>query len=284
MIWFVDAHVHYHDCFGWRRFLNGALENLDRLAAAEPADAAVTGCLFFVDPEGRSSPALLASAAAESDDRSLPAGCSLVPLRENGAVRLERGDLPALLLVGGRQVATREGLEVLALSNRTGIADGLPLDRSVEASLAGAELTVLPWGFGKWWGARGRLVERVFAEARHERVYLGDNGNRAALAAEPEVFAESRRRGVPILTGSDPLPFAHHARRALGYGFRLEGEFDPAAPGSSVRRTLDAMDSSPAVFGRRSSVPHFLGDQLRMQWQVRVSRSRSAGDAGGQSR
>jgi len=274
MIWFVDAHVHYHKSFGWRRFLDGALANLDRWASAEDGEADVVGCLFFVDLCGEPSVRQLCERVEAGDDDLLPDGCELLPAGEPTAHLLERRSGAPLMLITGRQVATREGLEVLALSCGDTIADGMKFGDAVDAALASAAMTVVPWGFGKWWGARGQVVSRALAERSDHRVYLGDNGNRLAFGPSPALFGEARRRGVPVLPGSDPLPLSHHAARALEYGFRIEGDLDPRAPGQALRHLLGELEETPSVVGWRSGVARFATDQLRMQWHVQRRRRR----------
>ncbi len=276
MIWFVDAHVHYHERFGWRRFLDGAIANLDRWIGTESGDARVAGCLLFVDLCGESSLYHLCERVEAGDEKLLPEGCALLPTGEPTARLLERGSGAPLLLITGRQVATREGLEVLALSCGDPIADGMEFGDTIDASLASAALTVIPWGFGKWWGARGRVVSRALAERRDHRVYLGDNGNRLAFGPAPALFGSAKLRRVPVLPGSDPLPLSHHAARALEYGFRIEGDLDLSAPGQSLRHLLDELEETPPVVGWRSGVARFAADQLRMQWHVRRRRRRDA--------
>ena len=249
MIWFVDAHVHHHRSFGWRRFLDGAFANLDRWASAEAGDADVAGCLFFVDLCGESSVRQLRESVEAGDDRLLPEGCELLPAGEPTALLLERRNGASLTLITGRQVATREGLEVLALSCGDPIADGMEFGNTIDAVLASAAVTIVPWGFGKWWGARGRVVSRALAERSDHRVYLGDNGNRLAFGPPPALFVEARSRGVPVLPGSDPLPLSHHVTRALEYGFRIEGDLDVQAPGQTLRLGLGQLEETPPVVG-----------------------------------
>jgi hypothetical protein len=283
MIWFVDAHVHYHRDFGWRRFLDGAFVNLDRWVSAEAGDADVAGCLYFVDLSGEPSVLQLCERVEAGVDDLLPDGCELLPAGEPTARLLERPNGAPLVLVAGRQVATREGLEVLALSCGNAIIDGMEFGDTLDAALTAAAVTVVPWGFGKWWGARGRVVSRALAERRDRRVYLGDNGNRLAFGPPPALFGEAQSREVPVLPGSDPLPLSHHAARALEYGFRIEGDLDPGTPGQALRHHLDGLSEAPPVVGWRSGVARFATDQLRMQWHVRRRHRGAPGRQGGTS-
>jgi hypothetical protein len=273
VIWFVDAHVHYHESFGWRGFLTAAFDNLDGWIAEAGASGDHAGCLCFVDQAGGKGPADLRAAVEAGDTSLLPAGCTLHATDEDAACRIERPTGAPLILVAGRQVATREGLEVLALSCADQIHDGRELEETIDAAQAVAALTVIPWGFGKWWGARGRQVSRALQQHRDRPLYVGDNGNRLESGAPPSRLADGA--GV-VLAGSDPLPLDHHRGRALSYGFRLEGDLDPDRPGATLRDRIAALRETPPVVGRRAGLARFVTDQLHMQWQVRRRRRASS--------
>lgn len=272
MSWLVDAHVHYHPCFGWDRFLAGAADHLDRAAARRPGDEVTAGCLLFVHVAGEPTLVRLRTRGAEGD-RTLPARWTLRETAEDTAIRLERTDGAPLLLVQGRQVATREGLEVLALACGRSIPDGLDLEATVDAALEAGAVAVIPWGFGKWWLRRGRILGHLLGSARGDRVHLGDNGNRPARGPTPAPFRAARERGRLILPGSDPLPFDHHARRALSYGFWMTGELDPDRPGASLRAWLRTDPPCPRPVGRLRGTFGFVADQLRMQLRPRAAGS-----------
>jgi hypothetical protein len=271
--WFVDAHVHYHERFGWRRFLLAAFDNLDRWIAETGASGDCAGCLCFVDQFDGVGPDELRSAVESGDSTLLPTGCTLHATDEATACRIERPDGAPLILVAGRQVATREGLEVLALSCGARIHDGLELEETIDAVQAASALTVIPWGFGKWWGARGRKVSRALEQQRDHPVYVGDNGNRLESGSGPAGLAVGVR---PVLAGSDPLPLDHHRNRVLSYGFRIDGELDPDRPGASLRTRIAALPETPITLGRRARLLRFVTDQLHMQWQVRRRRIASS--------
>ncbi|CAN5763234.1 hypothetical protein BH23GEM11_BH23GEM11_20730 [soil metagenome] len=266
MNWLVDAHVHYHPDFGWARFLNGALENTARISASTPfAETLSATCLLLADPAGVDS---LRDLLAASDD-ALPPGWRLQVL-EGGAVSLTPAEPgPPLLLVPGRQVRTRERLELLALDSTLRIPDGLSLEETAEAAREGGAISILPWGFGKWWLARGRVISDMLDTARELGLHVGDNGNRPGGSPRPRLLARARREGILDLPGSDPLPFPGHARRAASFGFLVPGDPDRSRPGSVVRAGLASFaetgESPPSVEAGRRGALAFAGDQLRMQ-------------------
>lgn len=280
MSWLVDAHVHYQDCFGWDRFLTAAFDNLDAVNSASSDTPASAGCLAFVDVEQSSTFGRLQALDLVRDLPELRrrhGECALEATEDAAALVLRRAQGAPLFLLAGRQMATREGLEVLALGTLTRLEERLSLEDSIRAALEAEALTVVPWGFGKWSFARGRMVESLLDGALASSIHLGDNGNRAQLGGEPELFARARARGMRLLSGSDPLPLSHHARRALSYGFRLTGELDPSRPVRSLRRVAEP-SAEISNFGRLCPLPRFVVDQLRMQIHAR-RRRRSDGAA-----
>lgn len=268
----VDAHAHFHPCWDAAAFLDAALRNVGRWG---PGGGGARPCLLLADPAGRDSLASLADALGPD---------ARWELRETGEaeiLRAVRRDGPTVVLVAGRQVNTAEGLEVLALATRAELADGRPAAGTVDASLEAGALTVLPWGFGKWWLRRGRVARRLVETVDDPRFFLGDNGGRPRVAPEPGLFRAARRRGIPVLPGSDPLPFADEAERVGSYGFLLPGGRTAgpagdgggaAAPAGGLRRAVAGLEASPPPRGRRVGAGRFLRLQLRMQLRKRGGR------------
>jgi hypothetical protein len=168
-----------------------------------------------------------------------------------------------LVLVAGRQLRSREGLEVLALMTTASLPDGAPLASILEAVRAANAVVVLPWGFGKWWGRRGQILGDL-VESADPSLCLGDSANRAHGWPDPFLLRRARERGLRVLPGSDPLPL-RWARGDLGsYGFIIEGPIDLERPASSLRRLLDHTPR-PDPFGRRVTLLRFITDQLALR-------------------
>lgn len=275
----VDGHAHFHPRFSAAGFLDAAARNLRRWASAEgepdgPGGRRVRLCLMLADPPGRDSL------------RALSAGLGDVARWEvrgtaEGVSRLARGREGApIALIGGRQVATEEGLEVLALATDAEIPGGRSARETVEASLAAGAVTVVPWGLGKWWFRRGRVVRRLVESVDHPLFFLGDNGGRPRTAPEPSLFRAARRRGTAVLAGSDPLPFSREEERVGSYGSVLparrgddagrrigpgDGSADGAAPAAALRERLERPAGPPPTFGRRVGLARFAVHQVAMQ-------------------
>lgn len=269
----IDAHVHVHPGFARDSFLDSALRSFRAAAAQLGREDAFLGCLMLAEMgPARWFRRAWSGEAGEGMwrfERTAEAE-SLVARRTSGET---------LLVLAGQQIATREGLEVLALAGDAGIPDGLFFGEALHRVRASGALPVLPWGFGKWLGRRGKLVAGALARRGSGLLFLGDNAGRPSPGGEPPLFQAARGCGVAVLPGSDPLPLAWHAGRAGSYGFVLEGEIRAESPAGDLRRHLRELRESPPVFGRRVAFPGFLRDQAALRGGRRLPVARPEGAA-----
>lgn len=258
----ADGHVHLHPCFPIGAFLDRAAQNLERAHRAAGLSDEWTGILLFTEGEGvERFEELRAMVGAPAG----PGGWTAHATEETGSLRLRSRKGAEIVVVAGRQVVTDTRSEVLALCTTARFHDGGALvDRIHEVREAGA-VPVLPWGFGKWWGSRGRRLAEIVGALSAGEILLGDNAVRPRGTPEPGLFEEARARGIPVLPGSDPLPFPEQVRRVGSYGAILSGsEFDLVRPADSLRRQLLGLGPELRSFGRRAG-------PLRSAWtQVRL--------------
>ena len=257
----LDGHVHFHGCFDREGFFDSALANLCAGATA-------------AGPPGRAVLCLLLTEGADEDffealsaDRRIPGkgAWTVDPSGEDGSLLVSRRGTDSLILVAGRQIVTREGLEVLAIGRRARYPRGLAVRDAIEATLAQQAIPVIPWGFGKWWFARGQLLDALLHAPETPRLFLGDNAGRPQIAPAPRLFSVARERGFFVLPGSDPLPFPAQVRTVGRFGFALRGAWDATRPAESVKRLLAELSSQPRTFGRRESLAGFARSQVGMQ-------------------
>jgi hypothetical protein len=271
----VDGHVHVHSAFSWDGVLAAAASNFGRARSRSGLAEPGTGCLMLTESAGvhafrslRDRPAVVESA-----------GWRAAPAEHEGAITLRRADGWTMWIVAGRQVVAAEDLEVLALACDRELPDGLPLRDVLQAVVDAGGVPVIPWGFGKWWFGRGRLLRKLIEEADRPRFFLGDNGGRPRLGAAPPLFALAREHGILVLPGSDPLPFPGQDARVGSYGFTLAGQ-DPVPgtpPDAWVRTALARLDRQPPVFGGREGVIRFVRSQVGMQLVKRRRRRAATG-------
>lgn len=260
----VDGHVHYHACFGVLRFLEAAVTNF-KSAVVEAGDPEALGCLMLTE---NSWSHFFRSCSEGLVEREAP-GWRVQETAEACSLLVSRDEQVRLIIVAGRQVVAANRLEVLALATAQEFPDGLPFGDAVQSVVASGAIPVLPWGFGKWTGARGRTVRDLLSSPQADRLYLGDNGGRPARTPTPTLFRLAEARGVPVLPGSDPLPIPAEATKPGRYGFVVRGPVDLQTPASSVRAALSAR-AQPTQFGRLER----LGTFVLRQTQLRVRRRR----------
>ena len=269
----VDAHVHLHPCYDPDELLQNAYDNLSS-AASNRADRAAPRAYFL----------LLAECAP--DDcfgalRTLAAGRShgasglhlrhwaVAPTQESISVVASRAQRE-LFIVAGRQVACREGLEVLVLGTTHRFADGRPIrDVLREADTLGVP-RVIPWGPGKWFFRRGRLLNDLVAEFRKPTLFLGDEGGRPVFWGYPQHFVQAARLGVRDLPGTDPLPFPHDVEKVGRMGFKAAIDLDPARPGGSLLRALTQASAPLERFATLEPPLRFVRNQIGMQLRKRL--------------
>jgi hypothetical protein len=258
----VDGHVHFHDAYDVDRFFDAALANF----AAGARDLGL----------GSGAPGFLMLTESARDDRfgawAVGQGghaWQLEPTAEQRTLLARREDGASLFVVAGCQVQSAEGVELLALATLHRPADGLPIVE-VLGQLRGTDaIPVVPWGFGKWWRRRGRLVQQLVQGEHGERLFLADTAGRPRLSLYPPLLRAARERARPVLAGSDPLPFRHDEGRAGSFGFELRLDLDPQAPAAGITAALRSLRGSPRRFGRLERFGAFCRNQVGMQWRKR---------------
>ena len=264
--WRVDAHVHLHGTptAALVARLAGAAAGADGEADAGSGARAPSGCRGVVwclaDMPGVRTLATLGASAFEGALRK--AGATSVDARPE-AMRVVSPDW-TLHLIDGEQRVGSEGLEVLVVGGKLGpdaprTTEGI-VDRALERDL----LPILPWGVGKWLGARGRAVSRLVARDGYRgRIALADSGTRPALWPRPAQLDAAAARGIAVLHGSDALRVANDQERTGRFGAIV-----PAATGDGPLADLRAhvrAAPAPVHFGRPISTWRFVRSQALLR-------------------
>lgn len=255
----IDTHVHLYPRYDLAAALGAAVSSMRSAAANVSAEL----CLMLTETRRddrfntlRHGEAVDGWTVVSSDDASL---------------KLTRDDGASLRLFAGGQANTAERIEVLTLGTTERIADGQPLDTTLEQALDTGGVVVLPFGLGKWVGKRGKLVAEAFEKYHDRGVRLGDNAGRPRSTGTPALFKRSQHFGHAVLPGSDPLNTAL-GEAALGhYGMILSAPFDPEVPTQSVRDALRDAAVPAKVFGKRVSLVRC----MREQFLLRVEKAKA---------
>ncbi len=155
--------------------------------------------------------------------------------------------------IAGRQLVTAERLEVQALCTQVQIPDGLSFHECLRCVRQAGGVTVTSWAPGKWLGRRGKIIRQAIEEAKPGELLLADSTLRPQGFFEPPLLKLARQKGLGILAGSDPLPFAGQESLIGSYGVLLPG-FDSVNPLESVRKVLTTPYASFEKFGKRSTI------------------------------
>jgi hypothetical protein len=256
----ADTHVHFHPCFEAGSFLDAAADSLH--GGTSDSSGLITAAICLTESRGDD----WFGALARLEEGAAIAGSRWRRFKTAEAnsviVSDERGR--ELAVIAGRQIVCRERLEVLALGYPACPEDGKPIRDVLRLVAKAGAVPVLPWGFGKWTGDRGKIVQQLL-EGPPCEFAVGDNGGRLALLGEPELFAVARRKGFKILPGTDPFPFRWDGRRVGSFGMEWEGGLDRDAPYDSLKSLISTRSDGGRPFGRLENLPAFIRNQVAIQ-------------------
>jgi len=243
----VDTHVHIYPDYNVSLLLNSALRNFQAAASGSNRNYFVLAlterfdCNFFKSHletkwhgkwELKRTSDLKLICAQKAEDR--------------------------IYILPGRQNISEEKLEILTLGSDDFRAEGLPATEIIKGSMETGLVTVLPWSFGKWWGKRGKLVEKLISDSTL-KFSLGEPAHRFGI--EPKLFSKAKILNRNLLHGTDPLPLANEESRVAQYGsiFEIEeGEL-------SYPKIIEALIKSPSRYGERTSFASSLLFQLKLR-------------------
>lgn len=266
---FVDTHVHLHDVFSLTAFLDASIANFEHAASRAGAGANPTFVMVLTESFPKRC---FGRFFRFAEDGTLVKGDSkrryrFQRTREHTSVYCLLDGRSTLILVAGRQIVTSERLEVLALGIDRIYPDGQPLEQVLSDVRREGALPVIPWGFGKWFGKRGRCLAEFLASTERSQTFcLGDNGGRPVFWGEPQLFQVARGKNIRILRGSDPLPFPYEVERVGSFGFNSPAQCSLDYPTSELIQIV----TDPAVqlhpYGVLDHPFGFLKKQVCMQW------------------
>lgn len=264
---FVDGHVHIYNCFALPELLDSAHRNFSEVAQRSGAGPGFTGVLMLtetrtdhwfqqmVPPSGNNS--------GEPSPNTIPWTISLLPDKRSLLAIRDTGE--TLYLIAGRQIVTAEGLEVLALATDRLFDDGKPIVELLATIREQGAIPVIPWAVGKWLGKRGKILSDVLDMAQGKDLFLGDNGGRPLFWKNISHFRQARAMGMPVLPGSDPLPFTSEASRIGSFGFQLKGMISDKQPATDISELIRKNETDIHTFGSLDTPLHFLINQARLR-------------------
>jgi len=214
-----DAHLHIYPCYDLARafhFLDRNLSGLAPKAARVAFLAERNDCRFFDR---------LREGDLAVEGWNIDAHGDFLVLDRDGE---------KILLIAGRQIVTREKLELSAMGFAGEIPDGMPIDETVRAIVDGGALPAVNWAPGKWFLRRGRVLRDLLERTEPRDLVACDSSLRPRGWGEPVLMRVAAKKGFTVVAGSDPLPLEGEERNMGRYGFVCDFDLDPAAPTASL--------------------------------------------------
>jgi len=257
----VDGHVHIYDCYDLEKFFATAVKNLEHYYNSLYSNGSPLAKILLLT-EGKTNDFF----SQLKNNAGFPntSGYRFRKTKENVSITLAKGKEAQCCVLRGRQIVTRENLEVLAIASNQTIEDGLPVEIVIEKLIEKHELAVLAWGFGKWFFKRGKIIKNLIETFRSPYLLLGDNSGRPASWPVPGLFERARALNIPLINGSDPLPFKEEVYKVGSYGFSVEGDFDPGEPAKSLWNILISPGTKIDFFGQRDRAVSFVKRQSKI--------------------
>ena len=268
----VDTHVHFHAGHDPECLLDSASVNFGATARSLAEKASWEGVLVLTDDVGEPGfEAFLEYALLKPNDGSPGIGrWTFQNPDEDTTLHLRSDDDETLYLIAGRQIRTEDGLEILALGTRNQFSNHRSISTILRDVREAGALAVLPWGAGKWLGARRDNIRLVIDSCETCGLFLSDSGNRPVFWSKSSLFDLAADRGIRNLPGSDPLPLPGEHARVGTCGFALPGELDLARPSEDLKERLRNPTSDIQPFLRRERTLRFLRNQIAMQIKKRL--------------
>ncbi|MBW1956583.1 MAG: hypothetical protein JRI83_12850 [Deltaproteobacteria bacterium] len=253
---FIDTHAHLYTCFPTDLFFHRSQQNFEK-AAGPFGNSSWQAVLFLLDAPGTRDFPGNRKEGHGKDWR-------FVQTREEASVKAESDSGSPLFLITGKQVVSREGLEVLALGCRGVFPPDLPLEELVKRIDDVGAIPGVPWGFGKWAGRRGRVLSRLLSRTLPGTFFLGENGGRPKSFPLPLPMKTAMKKGIPVLRGSDPLPLPSEVRKPGGFGFMIRETLDPFQPFAHIRELIFRKHIQKIDYGTAASLGSCLKNQLAL--------------------
>ncbi len=263
-----DAHVHIYDVFNLDVLINSAFHNFSKTIKTLGQEQSGCSCfLLLTESVGLDYFALLRRKPV-ADDNSPDYRWTLEETQESCSLRVRHPDYHeiSLFIVGGRQVITKERLELLALFTMEKIPDYLPLETGVQQISKSGGLPVCAWGAGKWLGKRGEILSGFLQSPAGRHLYLGDSGGRPAIWPASKLL-QRKPFSDRVVSGTDPLALVGEESRVGCFGGYVAATCSETMPAKSLKNFLSEEDVVVKPFGESLSPFLFMKNQLALRLQ-----------------
>ena len=191
----LDTHLHLYPEYDLTRAFNTLLDNTSQYGEEVKRIACLAerhDCQYFQQ---------LSSNLIQLDDFTFSSDA------EHELTLKRNRDGLKITLLPGRQVITKENIEILALACPEMIDDQQPAIDVIYQINQFGRIPVIAWSPGKWFAKRGELVKKLISQLEHQDFLIGDTTLRPYGWCTPKLMKAARNLGYTVVAGSDPLPF-----------------------------------------------------------------------------
>ena len=259
----VDGHIHIHNCFDLNFLFDSAYKNFRKAAELFNAEH-FEGVLCLTENFNVDYFSKLKRMVEGNQGQVDSLAWKFYSTNEPNSIRILRNQDELIYVFAGRQIVTKEKLEVLAIGLINNIENGKPIDQVLKFVKENNALPIIPWGAGKWIGNRKKIIEELISEYRDDSLFLGDNGNRPYLWMKPSIFKRAEKLNIRNLQGTDPFPFESEVSKAGSYGLGIEGTIDPQNPFENIKKTVLNLNVPLLHFGKSETTLRFFRNQFLM--------------------
>lgn len=240
-MFFLDAHTHFYPEFSAEVFINSAFNNAHSLFSKKKLSAA--GMIFTERNDCDFYSRI-------TEDDSLKRELSSKGIRvEHNVIHHSSYNFP-LVCFPGRQISTKEKIEVLALFHSKKLPENLSLNELITYIKNENSIPVINWAPGKWSGSRGKIVEQYIND-HSQKITLGITTLLPELIPYPSLLKKGMALHIPIIAGSDPLPFRGQDKLPLSYGM-LFNSISEIPSEQEIAKSIKTNEHT--LFGKRSSI------------------------------
>lgn len=263
----IDAHVHIYDFFNLDDFFNTTYFNMKSVVKKLGAGSKFIGILLLAETSKDHWFDYLASSAGSKDtsDCKQTESWTFYSTGEDCSLYACSGGSKSLIIIAGHQIVTAEGLELISILSRDKYQDGDTLPKLVEKVSKRGGISVVPWGFGKWSGKRGQILESFLEDVNDSKIFLGDNSGRPYFLPRPWLFQKAEAKGIHVLPGSDPLPVSEGYKRTGSFGFIINKSLPDQNLSQFIKNELILHPQGIRPYGKRDGLFSFIRNQIAVR-------------------
>jgi hypothetical protein len=265
----IEAHLHLYPSYNLTQFFINLCKNLNNLVpySAKSVPEPVVQIALLAEPDGLN----FFKNLRNNPPRVNAFGMNIEPHSEKDVLMVKHSIYGVFFIIAGRQIVTKEKLELIAIGTNIMIPDDEPILETVQHIQKLNAIPALPWGFGKWMGRRGVILKKML-ELVQKPICLIDSAMRPEWFNKSSLFKKASLLKIPVLAGSDPLPLTGQEFLAGTYVSNAVAQFDVSKPLESTLQLISSEDTTFINAGRRRSTAEI----ANALWNLKRIKSRNA--------